>query len=216
LVLQFDEFGKNFPKSQKISPDAFVQLAMQLAFYKTHRLLGNAYESGALRQFHLGRTEIIRACSSEAADFVRAMLASYATQSEKAVLLSKALATHAQLTRDALSFDSFDRHLFGLKQIALENRVQLPSLYESVAFRRATHFYISSSQISSRYEEVTTYGPLVEDGYGCAYNIMETKLLFGISALNSCAGTSAKLYAENLRSSLLDCQKLLLKVNSKL
>lgn len=214
-MLKFDEFGKNFPKSQKISPDAFVQLAMQLAFYKTHRLLGNAYESGALRQFHLGRTEVIRGCTSDAALFVRAMLSS-ASQSEKAALLLKAIATHSQLTKSSLSFESFDRHLFGLKQIALQNQIQLPHLYDSVAFKKASHFYISSSQISSQYEGVTCYGPLVEDGYGCAYNIMESQLLFGISALNSCGQTSAKLYSENLRSSLLDCQKLLLKINSKL
>ena len=34
FILDFDAFGKNFPKSQNVSPDAFVQLAMQLAFYR--------------------------------------------------------------------------------------------------------------------------------------------------------------------------------------
>ena len=33
-VFSFNEFGKGFPKSQKISPDAYVQVAMQLTYYK--------------------------------------------------------------------------------------------------------------------------------------------------------------------------------------
>lgn len=34
ILMSFDSFGKNFPKSEKLSPDAFIQVAFQLAFYK--------------------------------------------------------------------------------------------------------------------------------------------------------------------------------------
>lgn len=33
-VYKFDDYGKTFIKQQKCSPDAFIQVALQLAFYR--------------------------------------------------------------------------------------------------------------------------------------------------------------------------------------
>ena len=33
-LLKFTKFGRDFPKKVKMSPDSFVQLAMQLAYFK--------------------------------------------------------------------------------------------------------------------------------------------------------------------------------------
>ena len=34
IVYKFDDYGKTFIKQQKCSPDAFIQVALQLAFYR--------------------------------------------------------------------------------------------------------------------------------------------------------------------------------------
>ncbi len=177
--------------------------------------MGNAYESGSLRKFHLGRTDIIRTCSEDSASFVRSM-DSDLSQSDKSKLLIKAINSHSELTSNVINLKSFDRHLLGLKLIANENQLELPEIYRSEAFKKLCHFYISSSQISSRFEAVTSYGPLVEDGYGASYNIMENKIMFGLSALKSCEKTSAKLFGSNIKQALIDCQNLLTRINSKL
>lgn len=73
-ILRFDNYGKEFVKSQNMSPDAFIQLALQLTYYKEYKKLVSTYESASIRRFRFGRVDNIRACSSEALDWVRAMV----------------------------------------------------------------------------------------------------------------------------------------------
>jgi carnitine O-acetyltransferase len=47
----FPHFGKNIPKSAKLSPDAFIQIALQVAFHRMHGNLPPTYETGTLRRF---------------------------------------------------------------------------------------------------------------------------------------------------------------------
>lgn len=72
-VLCFGEFGKEFIKAQRISPDAFIQLALQLTYYKVHRRLVSTYESAGLRQYKYGRVDNIRAATMEALSWSKAM-----------------------------------------------------------------------------------------------------------------------------------------------
>lgn len=111
-VVHFKSYGKNFIKSQKMSPDSFIQMAMQYAFYKyvsnfrskksvqfpimgfcetnfstlIHRLHGEPaahYETAQQRMFIHGRTETIRSCSIESVAFAKAMCAPKNTVSDQ-------------------------------------------------------------------------------------------------------------------------------------
>ncbi|XP_031986479.1 carnitine O-acetyltransferase isoform X2 [Corvus moneduloides] len=72
-VMVFHQFGKGFPKSEKISPDAFIQLALQLAYFRMYGHACATYESASLRMFRLGRTDTIRSTSVDSLKFVQSM-----------------------------------------------------------------------------------------------------------------------------------------------
>ncbi len=146
--MNFDSFGKNFAKSQKFSPDAFVQIAMQLAFSKIHKTACSAYESGSLRKFIYGRTEVIRSCSEATVKFVEAVNSRSINNAQCAQLLINAINYHNKYTKNVMNNESFDRHLFGLKLIALENNIPLPEIYEDVGFKKLCNYQLSSSQVS--------------------------------------------------------------------
>jgi carnitine O-acetyltransferase len=72
-ILSFEDFGATRAKQLKISPDAFVQLAYQLAHRRAKGLVGATYESIATRHFRHGRTEAMRVVTPEVLRFVAAM-----------------------------------------------------------------------------------------------------------------------------------------------
>jgi carnitine O-acetyltransferase len=78
-VLHYDVYGKNFIKQFKISPDAWAQLVKQFAFYKFKGRPAVTYESAQTRKFQRGRTEVIRAASSQSKAWVDAMVGPGAT-----------------------------------------------------------------------------------------------------------------------------------------
>ena len=56
----FHKFGNNRIKQLKMSPDAYVQMAVQLSYFKDQNEFALTYESGLTRLFKFGRTETIR------------------------------------------------------------------------------------------------------------------------------------------------------------
>lgn len=205
----FGHFGKNVPKAHKMSPDAFIQVALQLAYYRKYQHCCATYESASLRMFRLGRTDTIRSVSNTSASFVKAFDDPSKQNLEKLDLMEKAVKAHRWYTNMAISGQAIDRHLLGLKLQAAEEKLSVPEIFRDPAYAKALHYRLSTSQVPSKTNCVMCFGPVVTDGYGVCYNPMEDHINFAVSSFNSCRETDAGSLAEAVEDALLDMRTLL-------
>lgn len=73
-ILVFSDFGKGLIKDCRLSPDAFIQMALQLAYFRDIGQHHLTYEASMTRLFREGRTETVRSCSVESSNWVKAMV----------------------------------------------------------------------------------------------------------------------------------------------
>ena len=72
-VVNYERYGKNLIKKFKLSPDAFAQMAIQLAYFKMYGKSVPTYESAQTKKYAWGRTETCRSCTVESVEWVKAM-----------------------------------------------------------------------------------------------------------------------------------------------
>ncbi|GMR33879.1 hypothetical protein PMAYCL1PPCAC_04074 [Pristionchus mayeri] len=220
LTYTFTRFGKNFPKSVKVSPDSFIQLAFALAFHRIHGTLAPTYETASLRKFKEGRTENIRSPNLQMAKFCHMMKTG---QSRPFVelhdQLQSAIKAHKLYTTDAMNGAGMDRHLLAWKLLAKERGLPLPSLLDTSAYERLAHYQVSTSQVPTRHYIPMCFGPSADDCYGICYNPQEKELHFTITTFRHFPSTSSKRFAKELERALNDLRAICVKgakENSKL
>lgn len=112
-TLDFSGYGKNFMTSMGFSPDAFVQMAFQAAYYGLYGRVENTYEPAMTKVFLHGRTEAVRSTTAEAYDFVKTFWGSNPSQ-QKIEALRKATQKHTANTKECAKALGQDRHLYAL------------------------------------------------------------------------------------------------------
>ncbi|KAI8597748.1 acyltransferase ChoActase/COT/CPT [Dissophora ornata] len=179
---EFKGYGKGLIKAFKMSPDAYVQMALQLAYYRKHGELVATYESAATRKYRHGRTETARSCSIESKAFCEAMDNPEMSLKARAAACRAAVARHAQYTAWAVDGQAVDRHLLGLRLIR-KTEEEVPPMFTDPVFTRSCRWRLSTSQISDDCFIAYGWGEVVPDGYGCAYMVKETELYFCVTSL---------------------------------
>uniref|UniRef100_A0A8C7RW52 Carnitine O-octanoyltransferase n=1 Tax=Oncorhynchus mykiss TaxID=8022 RepID=A0A8C7RW52_ONCMY len=202
----FTSFGKAAIKQRKLHPDTFIQLALQLAYYRQHGRLGSCYETAMTRRFYHGRTETMRPCTLEAQNWCHTMLLPAASAEAKRKALLLAFNKHNKLMAEAQNGKGFDRHLLGLYLIAKEEGLPMPDLFTDTLYCKSGgggNFTLSTSLVG--YTTVLgAVAPMVHHGYGFFYRIGDDRIVASCTAWKSSPETDAEALFQNLVSSLHD------------
>ncbi|RDA87283.1 hypothetical protein CP532_1304 [Ophiocordyceps camponoti-leonardi (nom. inval.)] len=179
-VQAYQGYGKNLIKQFKCSPDAYVQMIIQLAYFKMFGKNRPTYESASTRRFQLGRTETCRSVSDESVAWCSAVADPFLDDAPlKVTLLRKAIDAHIEYVSAASNGKGVDRHLFGLKKL-LNPGEELPKLYSDPAYSYSSSWYLSTSQLSSEYFNGYGWSQVIDGGFGIAYMINNNSINFNI------------------------------------
>uniref|UniRef100_A0A3Q2Q1Z7 Choline O-acetyltransferase n=1 Tax=Fundulus heteroclitus TaxID=8078 RepID=A0A3Q2Q1Z7_FUNHE len=203
-VHKFSDYGKQFIKQQKMSPDAYIQVTLQLAYYRCHGRPVSTYESASTRRFQQGRVDNIRSATPEALAFVRAMT----DGKEKMELLRCAIDAQTKYTVLAITGMAIDNHLLGLREVAREMKLEKPEIFKDKAYVIGNHFILSTSQVPTSVEMFCCYGPVVPNGYGVCYNPQSDHIIFSVSSFHESQQTCSAEFVKCLVQGLQDMMDL--------
>eukprot|EP01134_Creolimax_fragrantissima_P005437 CFRG5437T1 len=217
----YDRYGQGVIKAVgKVSPDGFVQLAIQLAWRRMYGNVVPVYEPCMMRLFLKGRTDTIRSVTSNSAEFTKQFDNKEISVEKKQELLREAVYRHSQTTRNNMADGGIDRHLFGLAVIATGIHEKFGWMTEELRFLKealSRPWTISSSQVPHTQLNaedldadinapgVGGFAAVDRSGYGIGYCFAgQNRIMITVTSFKSSDRTDSKRFAESLTKAIDD------------
>ncbi|CAK9034433.1 Putative mitochondrial carnitine O-acetyltransferase [Durusdinium trenchii] len=182
--LEFTGYGKQYIVQNSMSPDAFVQLAIQSAYHEMYGRVVNTYESVQTKAFLHGRTEAARSATLEAAAFVRLWKRKGTEVHKRVEALRAAIKTHSQVTREASQGMGVDRHLLAMKMLFEKQHPgePLPAIFRDKAWSVLSTNVLSTSNCGNPSLRFFGFGPVTPQGFGVGYIIKDEAIHFCVTS----------------------------------
>ena len=188
----------NTIKQMEFSPDAFVQMAFQAAYYSLYGKVECTYEPAMTKRFLHGRTESIRTVSKDSVSFVRKFCED-APASEKIDYLRRACKKHVKTTAKCSLGLGQDRHLYALfciwRRIMAEEELIddamsdssnsshssnplafIPPIFADAGWDKLGNAILSTSNCGNPALKLFGFGPTSPDGFGLGYIIKQDSI----------------------------------------
>jgi len=208
ILWHHTDHGMEFYKKKRLYADTVVQLAM-LAYLRLHHRPAATYETATTKKYYHGRTETVRSCTPEAIEWAKSMM----SRDQASVQRRKfdvAIEKHNRLMAEAMNGEGCDRHLFGLKILALEQGLPMPDIFTDPAWTKSGgdgNFILSSSFIG--YSNVWGgVAAMCADGYGTFYKMEADRITFFLTCWKSSKETNLVLWRDSLEYSMKAVKKI--------
>lgn len=213
VTLSFDEFGVDEVKRLRMSPDAFVQVAYQLAHKRAKGFIGATYESIATRQYLRGRTEAMRVVTPEVLRFVSVMDDPAASPDERRAAFRAAADKHVERAKQCQAGAAPEQHLWELQLIQKRRGAALgvpesSRLYETPGWLKMRDDYLSTSSAPSTSIRYFGFGATSSRCIGIAYVLLPDRFNLYLSTPRPVAGMMYT-FADRLREALRELRDLL-------
>ncbi|WP_328860320.1 choline/carnitine O-acyltransferase [Streptomyces sp. NBC_00306] len=212
-TVSFEDFGSSAAKALGVSPDAFVQVAYQLAHRRAKGHLGATYESIATRQYRYGRTEAMRVVTPEMVTFTDTMEdPSTDTETRRAAFHAAARA-HVTRAKESQAGQVPEQHLWELELIQRRRGAELgvpeqPALYRTPGWLTMRDDYLSTSSAPSANIQYFGFGSTSSRCIGIAYVLLPERFNLYLSTPLAVAD-QMESFAEELRGVVTELRGLL-------
>ena len=211
VVDLFTDFGTDqIKKNAKTGPDGFLQMALQLAYFRDQGYVPSTYETAATRLFLHGRTETLRVTSIDSAKFVRIFDDKSASISEKCSLFRSATKIHKERMINCMNGLSFDRHLMALKMVAVEKELPIPKLLTSSSYKFLSKITLSTSQLSGNGTASCGFAVPTTEMYGVCYCLFPQAVQLNITSHGKCVDKDATKYITAISQAMRDIMACLM------
>ncbi len=212
-VLNFEDFGVQSIKQLRMSPDAFVQMAYQLAHHRSRGLVGATYESIATRHFSRGRTEAMRVVTPQVMAFVAAMSDEATDDATRRAAMRAAAEAHVERARQCRAGQAPEQHLWELQLLQQRRGTELEAtaplgLFNTPGWLRMRTDYLSTSSAPSPNITHFGFGSTSASCIGVAYVLLVDRFNVYLSAPRQLSD-DLRSFADELHEAVRDLQQLL-------
>jgi carnitine O-octanoyltransferase len=142
------------------------------------------------------------------------LLIKHFQNSEKVRLFKAAADSQFRLMNEAKQGKGYDRHLFAMWCIAYDNDMPIPELYNDPLYSKSGgggNFELSTSTLGY-FINIGYVAPMIRDGFGIFYTMLEEKVWIVISSYRESEVTSSKKFYDSFASAMNEIREMLEKV----